>query len=105
VSVELVFPLDEWGGCGTPWGDIEHSDPRPDRGEVGHLMLCMPEYADRLLSTGPELHHGALHSVTESARGRFAHVEYGRARWTWELLPAHFSDGQGPPILLGKWPD
>jgi hypothetical protein len=122
VSVELRIVDDGVCCCGVPyptddpppqhghwvecdWGVIEHGQPRPDRNQVGHLMLATPDYVQSLLSSGPKLHHGAIHEASIVNGRTFAHIGYGDKRWTWELFEAHFDDGKGPDILLGRWPD
>ncbi|QDF19749.1 hypothetical protein QEH38_gp17 [Mycobacterium phage LilSpotty] len=90
------------------WGVIEYGDPRPDLDQVGHLMLVTPDYVEQLLESGPRLAPNssrAMHSVTVDSGRTFAHVDYFGKRWTWELFEAVMSDGQGPDILVGRWPD
>lgn len=91
------------------WGRVEHPDPRPDRNEVGHLMLVGTDYVQELLANGPLLRQkraGRVDSVTSDGERLFAHVDYYGKHWTWELFEAHFADGEGPDnMLLGRWPD
>lgn len=94
------------------WGVIEHSEPRPDLAQVGHLMVTTDDYLADLLTTpgayrippkGPQI---GLHSATENSGRLFAHHDYNGRRWTWELFPAHFADGKGPEgVYVGRWPD
>lgn len=90
------------------YGMIEHGSPRPEHGQIGHLMLATHDYVAQLAQDGPSpdpYGAGALHSVTTDGERIFAHINYHGQHWTWELLDAHWEDGQGPPILVGKWPD
>lgn len=47
----------------------------------------------------------AMHSVTVLRDRLFTNIEYFGTRWTWELFDAHWSDGRGPDIYIGRWPD
>lgn len=118
MSVELRI-VDEGVVC--DWGLIEHSDPRPERGEVGPLMLTTMGYFKDLIEKGPLLRSGgALHSadihqaddgeLDENTPVRmFAHIDYNGQHWAWELFLAHWWDGAGrvttDRILVGRWPD
>lgn len=125
VSVELRWVVDGPCFCGIPrrsseephprhnhwvecdYGAIEYPNPRPDRGEVGHLMLVEQNYVSRLLDQ-PNLiaQGGRIDSATVHNGRTFAHVDYRTMRWTWELFDAHFSDGEGPyDMMLGVWRD
>lgn len=89
------------------WGDIEHPDPRPARGDVGPLMLIGREYLEALVTAGPRRRSdGGLDSVTVDRDNHrlFVHLDYER-RWTWELFDAHWWDGVDPTVYLGRWPD
>ena len=108
------------------WGRIEHTDPRPDRGEVGHLLLAMgwsvgatlnggPAYRGRDIDPDGRVRWQEYSATTQDGR-LFIHTAYpiyshgdgmpsedggelpptGFRRWTWELFPAHFADGKGP---------
>ncbi|AFQ97469.1 hypothetical protein DOROTHY_79 [Mycobacterium phage Dorothy] len=97
-----------WWEC--DWGVIEHSDPRPDRGEVGHLMLATTGYVDLLLNNGPIpflMKGGRVDSASVDGDRLFVHIEWGGKRWTWELFEAHICVGKGWPhnLLIGRWPD
>lgn len=118
------------------WGRIEYSDPRPDRGEVGHLVLAMGWIIGSNLDKGPSYiardidGDGRVRWQEYDATARdgrlFIHTAWpvysqgdglpaedgsefpptGHQRWTWELHPAHFADGQGPEVIyVGRWPD
>lgn len=104
--VAIHLPDDD-GHWWCEWGPIEHSNPRPDLGEVGPLMIVLPSYIRELLENGPKPapQGGGTHSVTVDGRRVFAHHDYNGYRWTWELHPAYISDNQGPPICIGRWPD
>lgn len=104
MSIEIRWPVGPNDDCLTPWGPIQYTAPRPDRDEVGHLMLAMPRTIQRHLASGPEWHHGALHSITRASDRLFAHIDYQGHRWTWELHEAHFADN-GQQIYIGRWPD
>jgi hypothetical protein len=101
----IAIELEDSGKVWCRWGVIEHSCPRPDRGQVGPLMIVTPDYLRELIDNGPrEWPHGT-HSVTTDGRRVFAHHDYHGQRWTWELFPAYFTDNLGPPICIGRWPD
>jgi|688.fasta_scaffold1410310_1 hypothetical protein len=90
----------------TDWGVIEHADPHPHRGQVGSLMLTTPNYVRDLISNGPsKFHNNAVHSIRIDGRRMYARIDYYGKHWTWELFPAYFADNQGPPIIVGMWPD
>jgi hypothetical protein len=122
VSVELRMTVEGHCECGIPhdigyrsecrhnlvceWGVIEHSAPRPDRNQVGHLMLITPDYVGQLLSS-PQAHPpGALSSATIDGERLFVHMDYQGHKWTWELFEAHWGDGKNrPEVFVGRWPD
>jgi hypothetical protein len=123
MSVELRWAVQGHCECGIPhdigyqsecihdlecdWGVIEHSDPRPDRGHVGHLVLVPGWWAGSILRTGPHYDpkYGTTTVTTQDDR-LFIHMDWEGKRWTWELFEAHFSDGKGPDnMLIGMWPD
>ena len=69
ASIELR--IHDNGTIECNWGTIAHGDPRPDLNQVGHLMLATATYVQELIDGGPQLHHGAQHSVT-----RGCHLHY-----------------------------
>lgn len=88
------------------FGVIERSDPRPERGDVQHLMLTTRDYVDHLLAHGPTVGgHGQVDSVRLVDGVLYADIEYNGQRWTWQLYEADWWDGKGPEILVGRWPD
>ena len=89
----------------TDWGVIEHSEPLPERGQVGAQILITPRAVRELLKDGPRNVGGAIGSVKADGRRMFARLDYYGKHWTWELFPAYFADNQGPPIIVGMWPD
>ena len=101
----IAIHLGDGGLVWCQWGVIEHSCPRPDRGQVGSLMIVTAEYLRELLDNGPREWPRGTHSVTTDGRRVFARHDYNWQRWTWELFPAYFTDNQGPPICIGRWPD
>lgn len=101
----IAIHLGDGGLAWCQWGVIEHSCPRPDRGQVGPLMLVTAEYLRELLDNGPRERPRGTHSVTTDGRRVFAHHDYRGQRWTWELFPAYFTDNLGPPVCIGRWPD
>lgn len=103
MSIEIRRTED----CGIEcdWGTFEHSQPRPERGQVAHLLLVTPEMVARLLEHGPRDFHGATHTATTDDDRTFLHVEYQGQRWTWEVFEAHWWDHRDPPIMVGKWLD
>jgi len=106
MSVEIRWPVGADGRCMTDLGEIAHPNPRPDRAEVGALMLATSSYIAELKAGGPQsTTHGALHWVTSQGARDFAHIDYMGRHWVWELIPAHFSDRSGPQVLIGRWPD
>lgn len=73
---------------------------------IDRLMLITPDVLARLLKDGPEPGvRGGTVSASQVGDKRFAHLDHGGTRYTWELFPAHFWDHQGPEILVGKFPD
>lgn len=89
----------------TDWGEIEHPNPRPDRGEVGHLLITDAGWFHDLCHWGPALFpDGRVYRATDGAR-RFLNLQYGQERWTWEMFDAHWADGHPVPMLIGRWPD
>lgn len=124
MSIEISVRVTGECTCGTPqspedqpstcvhewvckWGVIEHGEPRPDRNQVGHLMLTNHDYVGELLHNGPlnSRHHGVFNSVTEESGQLFAHVEYEGKRWTWELHDAHWADVPYEGLMIGVWPE
>src|SRR5690349_14569819 len=128
MSVELRITTEGDCTCGKPyptdnpppehghhvecdWGRIDYPEPRPDRNEVGHLMLTSAEYVAELIAYGPQMRRsGRIHSATRDHDGQraFARSEDAQGRsWTWELFDAHWWDGKdnGVRWLIGRWPD
>lgn len=105
MSVELWW--NDTNDLECDYGVIEYGDPRPDRAEVGPLMLVTDDYLLELMFEPQprSAHEGALHQVTTADGRLFAHVYHGGGHWVWELFNAHFQDGQGPGIHVGRWPD
>lgn len=94
----------------TEWGEIAHYDPRPDRGEVGHLILTMPSWFSEVHRSGPALFRdGRAYTATVDGDRRFLHLAFGRVRWTWEMFDACIAaplvGGRAVSVLLGRWPD
>lgn len=150
ASIELHIATEGDCTCGTPypadkpppthghhveskWGRINHPDPRPDRNEVGHLILGLPmrvkaamngEYRFRQRDTAGRRLWQEYRTTTQGER-TFLHTawpiyDHGDGipagdrgelrptpiqRWTWELFPAHFADSPDVPWLIGRWPD
>jgi len=134
MSVELRITVEGECTCGTPyapgeeppphwhhlecdWGRIDHPMPRPDRGEIGHLMLITRSYFGELFKHGPRLRQGRIESVdavpdapdgeiTDDTPLRlYAYIDTPEGRWTWELFDAHWANGKGPDVYIGRWPD
>lgn len=115
----------------SPFGEVEHPCARPDRDEIGHLMLAHLPWVKLLLS-------GNCHGIVQSWGGRwsaferdgrvFARLDYRPFRlgvlldrmlgnlvedepepteksWTWELYETDLMDANAEPMLLGVWPD
>lgn len=130
MSVELRMAVTGDCRCGTPhpvsdglivtkrkkascqhelvceWGILENTSADPLReGGPRHLMLITPEHA-QLLQFQPHIGpYGDIDSATVVDERVFVHKEFNGHRWTWELFDAHWWDGQGPEILIGRWPD
>lgn len=105
MSVELRI---REGNVECDWGVIEHSDPRPDRQEVGPLMLAVGWCIGGRLDKGPipDDRYGLVNVKMEDADRLFLQIDTAEQRWTWELFEAHWEDGQGPKnMLVGRWPD
>lgn len=106
-----------WHHLESPWGRVEHSCPRPDRGEVGHLMLADLEWVAGVLGSEGYRRAGGWWTATTApdeqnpSRSRiFCHLEYPPTgeRWTWEMFAAEITPSRpegARPLLLGKWPD
>lgn len=116
------------------WGRIEHPDPRPDLDRVGHLILITPkmveldldapQYQSREIDPDGRVRWQEYSATRQGGRLfiRTAYPIYSHGEgipsdgggetapitvqhWTWELLEAHWQDGKGPEIYLGRWPD
>ena len=125
MSVELRITTEGVCTCGTPyptddpfpphdhrvvcdWGIVEHPEPRPDRNEVGHLMLTSTKYVRELLTNGPqERRTRRIDSAFRDGDRFFCRSAYQGSSWTWELFDAHWWDGKGNGLdwLIGRWPD
>jgi hypothetical protein len=95
-----------WWEC--EWGRIDYGDPRPDRGQIGHLMLTVDTYVDHLLIKPVTWPHkgGRTDSASRDGDRMFVHSEWNGHSWTWELFPAKFADGRDfDGLLIGRWPD
>jgi len=116
------------------WGRIDYADPRPDRNEVGHLILITPEMVEKDL-IAPQYQSRSIdpdgrvcwqeYSATQNGDRLFVRTAYPiyshgegirtedggevaptpARSWTWELFEAHWEDGSGPEIYVGRWPD
>ncbi|XTP37106.1 hypothetical protein ACORG1_13190 [Mycobacterium sp. TJFP1] len=151
MSIELRTVIEGECTCGVPygrdekppahshhiecdWGRIDHPDPRPDRDEVGHLLLVTPAIVELDLIAA-QYHSREIdpdgrvqwqeYSATRRDGRLFIHTAYPiyshgegvptadggevtpvtARRWTWELFEAYWQDGRGPEIYLGRWPD
>jgi hypothetical protein len=93
------------GDCECDWGVIEYGDPDPYLDQVGHLMLITPDYVKQLLSHPTLYPPGSVSSAYRSDDRTFVELLYENKRWTWELFEAHWWDGEGPEIYIGRWPD
>jgi hypothetical protein len=102
MSVEIRFNADNNLECN--WGVIEHGNPKPALGMVGHLILITPDYV-RKLAAAPQNYRGHIATLTSHGQRTFVHLEYGDRTWTWELFPAYFADRKGPDMMIGRWPD
>lgn len=129
MSVEIRWPVGEEGRCFTVLGEVEHPEPRPDRGEVGHLMLAAADWVAQLITDGPQLMRwGGVFSASTDARGTFVRLDYEPFKlglhawcgvpvpepeslagsWTWQMHDAHWSNDRGVgcrPLMIGCWPD
>ena len=81
-------------------GVIEHSCPRPDRGEIGRLMLIAKEWVDNENRTPLDPWSALL--TNEDGRTLYR-IEYGGQSWEWELFAAHWTDIDGPCPYIGVW--
>lgn len=88
----IAIELEDSGKVWCRWGVIEHSCPRPDRGQVGPLMIVTADYLRELIDNGPREWPRGTHSVTTDGRRVFAHHDYRGQRWTWELSAAGVPD-------------
>jgi hypothetical protein len=124
MSVELRCAVEGDCTCGKPrpvgsvstcrhwidsdWGIVEHTDPRPDLGQVGHLMVTHADYIRYLAKDGPYMSPtkgGRIDSVTFDGDRVFCHSEWRGNRWTWEVFDAHWWDHLPSEIMIGRWPD
>ena len=104
VSVELRW--DDTNELVCDWGMIIHSDPRPERGQVGALMLTTTDYVQTLITSGPKINDDVVHSVTVDGDRIFAHINYFDKHWCWELFDARWwDDFEIGRWLVGRWPD
>lgn len=94
-------------GIECDWGTIEHPNPRPDRDEVGPLMLITRSYVDMLLSDGPVLASwGSLYSAQHVDGQTFLNITHDRHWMIWALHPAHWANQPDwPAPYVGRWPD
>lgn len=105
-SPDVEWTCHHWWEC--EFGRLEHSDPRPDRGQIGPLMLTTPHYLESLLKSGPCLwlnKGGRVDSASVHDGREFMHVQWRGQRWTWELFDAYFRDKPAFELLVGRWPD
>lgn len=131
MSVEIRWPVGARNEAVTQWGVIDYPDPRPDRGEVGPLIIavaaslheeeeyyargCTPEgrtrwqYYSGVRKQSGRLFLSTAYPIYSSIN---IHDDSGwifskeTQSWTWELFPAHFADGEGPyGVYVGRWPD
>jgi hypothetical protein len=100
----------ENGSYHCDWGPLDHTWARFDREpiEVGPTMVTTESFAAGLYIFGPRQWGGALNTIEIAADDRiYWHADAHGQRWTWELFPAHFTDGQTRDIqfMIGRWPD
>lgn len=120
-----------WAEC--DWGQVM-SEGRPDLDDVGPLVLVPRNWALQTVNEAviyprrPDDHGRARYQRyrVDNRNGRlFIHTDwpvYDRGQgvragdgsekpptpmqsWTWELFDAHWWDGRGPEIYIGRWPD
>jgi len=89
----------EWGVVSNPCPDLE-----PLRREPRKLMLITPDVVHRIIQE-PQERDGGISSVTSDGDRIFVNLKAAENHWVWELFEAHWEDGEGPEILIGRWPD
>jgi hypothetical protein len=134
VSVEIRMVVEDQCNCGNPypsdnpptcfhfleceWGKIPftNTNPKPEHGEVLHLMLTTRYWVELLLKDGPVLYPPMLrqppwfekrYSGSVDGDRIFVSLEYRDMKWTWELFEAHWAnEGFGAEdVMIGRWPD
>jgi hypothetical protein len=134
VSVEIRMVVEGQCNCGNPypsdnpqtatcfhfleceWGKISPTNPKPEHGEVLHLMLTTRYWVEILLKDGPFLYPPMLsqppwfekrYSGSVDGDRIFVSLEYRDMKWTWELFEAHWSDLTvgAEDVMIGRWPD
>lgn len=91
--------------CESDWGVIEHTRARPERGEVGHLILVSVTGYHQLIH-GPMPEGASMATRSFSGDRAFYCLDYDGQRWTWELFETHWVDEPGShPVFIGRWPD
>lgn len=107
MTVELRITAHSDVEC--DWGVITHARPEIfGRGlvRVAHLILVSKHWVDTLLTLGePDYCDECVCTVTESEGRKFFTAEAENGRWTWELFPCIWWDGEVPNVYLGRWPD
>lgn len=98
---EAVIDLDT--STVDPWGFTVSSPSWPMR----PTLLFMPsDVAEALSGPVQMVSRGRLQTLTVSCDGVATVVDSSTGQsFVYELFPAIFSDGRGPAIYVGVWPD
>jgi hypothetical protein len=137
VSVEIRMVVEGECNCGNPypsdnpqpatcfhfieceWGKIPFTtiaNPKPENGDIGHLILTTQNWVESLLKGGPIFYPPLLRQppwFEKRYRGSvdgeriFIHLEYREMKWTWELFEAHWANEgfDAQDVMIGRWPD
>lgn len=85
----------------SDFGVVEHSRARPDRNEVGRLILVNKDWVDQGGDITQNVDPWPSWVTTEDGR-TFFHIEYANQSWKWELFSGHWTDIEGPcPCYIG----
>jgi hypothetical protein len=108
------------------WGVVQYTQARPDRGEVGPLVIVSRDgFLDLLENGDNQLDKPAVASAYIEDWRLFYRLDYDGQHWIWELFEMHWTDlDDGPDerceqapgtypkchahacnLLIGRWSD
>jgi hypothetical protein len=105
-SVEVWLTGHEYA---CKWGVFRNAEGNPLRQcGIQPLIVATAELVERLLREGRQpaaIPDGSIIDAYKRDDRIFTTLEWQGNTWTWEMFKAHWWDGRGMEIMVGRWPD